>query len=59
MQNLVMMVTDDLVMMTDGWVACYNKVLKAGQKHHLSCVESSCRERLKLSFVERSVSIAK
>ena len=55
MQDLVKMVVDDFIMMTDGWAVCYNKVLKAGRKHHLSCVESSCRERLKLSFVESIV----
>ena len=49
MQDLVMMAADDLVMMTDGLVACYKKVLNAGRKHHLSCVESSCGECLNLS----------
>ena len=56
MQDLVMMATDDLVMMTDGLVMCYKKVFNTGQMHNLIWVESSCREHfLKLSFIEGSV----
>ena len=50
-----MMFVDDLVRMTDGLAMCYKKVLNVGQKHHLSCVESSCRDSLKLRFVESGV----
>ena len=55
MWDLVMMVVNDLVMMTDGLVMFYKKVLNAGRKHQVSCVDSNCREHLKLSFVESSV----
>ena len=50
-----MMAINDLVVMNDGLDVYYKKVLNTGRKHHLSYVESSCKERLKLSFVESSV----
>ena len=41
-QDLVMMTMVDLVMMKNGSIGCYKKVLDAGRKHH--CAKVSCKE---------------